>query len=524
MPRHFIDELDDTLLFERGESFGGGMDGFTRAALLAPDQWQYGENLVVRENLEAGTRPGADTLGASLGTIIQGLHFFSTPAYTQLIAGSGAVMYVRPTGEDWASSAGYTPADAASRLAFAQGVDLALVSDGSAALATWDGTSWTVCGTGDTDPPAGATCLTWHTGRMFAAGFVGGTAGKEDDAIWVSNRLAFGDGQWNKTTRQFRVGGGEGDPIRAIASMQSYNLAVLKENSVWLVYTDPASEPDDFSADQASEAVSYGVGCVGRRAWCTYGNDLLFLARDGVRSLQRMVAAAGQYQLAAPISQPLQPWIDRINWSYAHTTAAVKYRELALFAVPLDNALTPNTVLVWNGRLGRWTGVWTGWTPAAWCVTRFSGASRLVHGDASGRVRQWKDTDDAEADATYTEDGAGIPTKLWTRGLMFAEPVNYKSAYHSELRFAQANALLTVTLMGDDAELKAWTADATGQGQTLPVDLPFDLDNPSATAARRGLRGLPKFNEAHLRIESTAGWWRLRNWTLSAFLKTLANQ
>jgi len=525
MPRHFIDEIDDTLVFERSESFGGGMDGFLRAALLAPDQWQYGENLILADNLEAGTRAGVTTLGSSLGAAIQGLLFFSTPSITHLVAASSGKLFYRGPVGAWTETTGYTPADPTIPIAAAQGMDQALFSDASGALAIWNGTAWSICTTGATDPPTGPTCLCWHGGRMFAGGFSGsGGAGKEDDAIWVSNRLSFGNGQWDQTTRQFRVGAGEGDPIRAIASMQAFNLAVLKENSVWIVNADPAYEAADFSADQPSESVSYGVGCVGRRAWCNYGNDLLFLARDGVRSLQRMVAAAGQYQLAAPISQPIQPLIDRINWAYASKVAAVKYRELALFAVPLDNALTPNTVLVWHGRLGRWIGIWTGLTPTAWAVTRYAGVSELIHGDASGRVRMWKDGDDPEADATYLDDATGIASKLWTRSMLFGEPINYKTAYHAEVRLSAANALMNITLMGDDAELKTWSVNAQPTGAGLPLNLPFDLATTQPAAERRGLRGLLPFNEVYLRLESTSGWWRARNFTLSAFLNTLANQ
>lgn len=526
MPRHFIDELDDQLAFERSESFGGGMDQFTRAALLAPDQWQFGQNLLVWENFEAGTRYGADLLGGNLAAAIQGLLFITTPAVDQLVAGAKKKLYARAAAGAWAELAGYQLSDDAAPFAAAQGVDKALFSDGAAALAILDPSTntWTICGTGDNDPPTGATVLCWHTGRMFAAGFAGGTPSKENDAIWVSNRLAYGTGQWNKITRQFRVGGGEGDPIRALASMQSFNLCVLKQNSVWIVSTDPTQEPDGFSANQPVEALSYGVGCVGRRAWCNYGNDLLFLARDGVRSVQRMISASGQYQLAAPLSQPMQPWIDRINWAYAHTTCAVKYKELALFAVPIDNALSPNTVLVWHGRLGKWIGVWTGWTPNCFAVSRFNGVPQLVFGDSAGAVKGWKDSQDPTADTTYTEDGAAIASKLWTRSMLFGEPVNYKNAYHAEVRLSTANALLDVTLVADDAELKTWSVDARQTGVGLPVDLPFDLASNQPTVARQGLRSLPQWNEAYLRLESDSGWWRVRNFTLSAFLKALANQ
>lgn len=452
----------------------------------------------------------------------QGLIYFDTPANEQLISAAQRQMF-KWEGESWARMAGPNElilTDAAAIFEAAQGIDKVLFTDGTQQMQTWDGANWSLpLGNTPNDPPVGCTTLCWHTGRMFASGHA-----SKPDTIWVSARLAYGAGSWNAVQRSFRVGGGEGDPIHSLASLQGFTLGVLKENSIALCVTDPRLEPGDFSTQQAVESVSYGIGCVGRKAWCVYGNDLLFMARDGVRSLQRMQAAAGQYQLSAPMSEPLQPFIDRINWTYANKICAKKYKELALFAVPLDDSTVNNTVLVWNGRLGCWAGLWTGWTPAAWEITRFNGVVRLVFGDDNGAVRQWKDFADKTDDATYTEDGAAIPTKLWTRSMLFGEPINDKDGYHSEVRFSTSNALVNVTAVGDGADLREWTHDLRQTGVSLPVDLPFDLVTPGAVTGRRGLRGAKPFNEAYLKIESAAGWWALRNVTLSAYLNMLRNQ
>lgn len=527
MPRHFIDEIDDQLVYERMESFGGGMDAFMRPTLLPANTYVYAENIIIPENLDPRTRPGADSLGTGRGGRIQGLIYFDTAATEQLLAGAATKIYAWG-GSSWVEATGWTLTDGDLNFAAAQGVDKVLFSDGTQQMRTWDGANWSA-GLGSTpgDPPVGATILCWHGGRMFAAGFSGSVAGKENDAIWVSSRLAYGSGNWDSISRQFRVGGGEGDPIKALASMQNFNLAVLKENSVWVVNSDPTQEPANFSASLAGDRLSDGIGVSGRDAWCRYGNDLLFFSRGGrgIYSLQRMMAAAGQYELSSPLSRPIQPYIDRINWNFAHLITAKKYKELALFSVPLDSSTVPNTVLVWNGRLGNWTGIWTGWTANSFEVTRFNGVNRLVYGDNAGLVRQWKDFSDSLDDATYTEDGAAIPTKFWTRSTLFNEPINNKNAYHAELRFSVSNALINVTAVADTADLKLWTVDARQSGVDLPIaELPFDLADPSTVTRRRGLRGTKPFNEAYLKIESTSGWWQLRNVSLSAFVNMLANR
>ena len=517
MPYQFSDALDDELLYERVETFGSGMDGFTRATLLAADASQYLENVLISDNLVARTRPGADTLSAAPnGAAVIGISYFDTPDYQQLIACSGGKLYAYEGGA-WAELAGFSGLDAYEA---AQGVDKLLISDGTAHCRSFDGVTFTDLGntTGSTtsDPPVGTTILCWHAGRMFAAGAALGR-----DTIYASFLLEFGSGKWNHTNFSMRVGGGEGEAIVALVSLQNYYLAVLKDSSVYLVNTDPTAAN---AAAWAVQKVSGGVGCVGKKAWCLYANDLLFMARDGVRSLKRMQAAAGQFDISPPLSQPLQPWIERINWAYGSTIAAVSFRELCFFAVPIDSATTPDTVLVYNARLQCWLGVWTNWAPGCWAVSRFNAIQALNFGEAGGLVRKWKYGADAADDATYLDDGAAIPTKVWTRGFLFGEPVNDKDGYHAEARFSASNALVNFTLLADAAELRTWSVDLRQEGVGLPVDLPFDLADPTAQVARRGLRGLRAWNEAYLKIESTAGWWVLRNVSVSAYLNMLKNE
>lgn len=530
MPRFYIDELDEAPTYERCESFGGGMDGFTRSTLLPPDAYAYGLNTYVPDGMEVGTRPGADLLGTVRAGKIQGVIYFDTASYEQLIAGA-AGKYWSWNGSAWTELAGYTLTDSDVNFSAAQGVESVLFTDGTNQMQSWNGAAWSgALGSGDTDPPVGATILLWHAGRMWAAGFGGATAGKEDDALWGSNLLAYGAGNWSKTDRNIRIGGGEGDPIMGLASLASsfdkgYTMAVLKRNSIWLVNTDPTATFTSFSASIGPERVSGGVGTVGKRSFCVDGNDLIYVSPDRtIRSLARMASAQGQYEISAPLSLPIQPLMRRVNWDYAHLIACVKYGEMILVSVPLDSATTPDTVFAWNARLRKWVGIWTGWTANSFAVTFFNGVAGLAIGENGGNVNEWKDRDDDTDDDTYKDNGVDIPTTLNMRSFLFGEPLNDKDCYHAETRFSTSNGIVNVTLVADANELKTWQVDARQSGPTLEIDLDFDLQSDGNRPFRKGLRGLTAFNECYLKLESTAGWWRLRNASMSAFVNTLRNQ
>ncbi|HEV2455103.1 MAG TPA: hypothetical protein VGY98_12635, partial [Verrucomicrobiae bacterium] len=460
-PIFTIDGTDDDLQFEQVIDFSGGEDEYRRSTLIAQNQCQKLINVIVRDNYEAWTRPGADAFCPQIAgnAAVKTLAYFDTPQNKFLLAISNGVLRAcAGQNQSWQSSfnggAKYTAANTNTQVEIEQGVDTVLISDGVNALAILDGSlNLTTCTTGASDPPAGATILCWHTGRMFAAGFSGiGGGAIPRDTIAVSNLLAFGNGQWNLTTRSFRVGDGDGDPIVALYSMQDSNLAVFKANSIWLVNTPASADAAGFSATTDVESVAFGVGCVGKRALCGVANDIFFMAQDGVRSLQRMQAAAGQWQLSAPISQPVQKYIEQINPAAQSGIVATSYKEFVFFAVPLGTSTINNAVLVYNSRLGAWLGCWQNWTPAAWTISRFNGVPQLLFGDSNGYVNYWKDTASNTDPATYTDNGQNIATTIWTRSFQFLQAVNDKFPYNCLLRFTAGNAVVSLSAVADLAQ------------------------------------------------------------------------
>jgi len=529
-PFYGIDGLDDDIQFERMESFAGGEDDYRRSTLLDPDQCQKLVNIIVRDNYEAWTRPGADPMAAATGATplgtgaINSLTYFDTPANKFLLAAiNGALKSCQGPGQPWTAT-GFTTNTPGNALEMEQGIDSLLLSDGENAMSILDqNLTLTACSNDpNVDPPVGAKILRFATGRMFAAGFAGSVAGKERDAVWVSNRLAFGSGQWNGTTRSFRVGAGDGDPVTAICPMQGSMLAVFKANSVWLVNADPTAEPTNFSASTVVDSVGFSVGCVGKWAATGFQNDVFFMAQDGVRTIQRMQSAVGQWQLTSPISQPVQQYINRINPAYWQSIAATTYKEFVLFAVPLDSSTVNNAVLVYNTRLAKWLGCWTGWTPTRFASPRFGGVVQLAFGDSIGHGNLWTDAADTSNPATYLDNGQNIPSTIWTRSFQFGQPANTKTAYNCTLRFTAGNAAATVTAVMDLAQTASFNAAFSVSGDKLGVGrLPFQLASVKPVKVQNSLRSLPKFQELYLQIATTSGWIKLRNVTVTAFVNAL---
>ena len=536
------DQLDDPLLTDGVTDFSGGQNSFIRSTLIPANAYQKGVNAIVRDNYEFRTRPGADAITGNpaipgntpppANSTCMGLYYYDTPDFEQLVCasstGGGTLTISVYQGGAWATNA-YTPAN--SRLAMEQGIDQLMVSDTQNPIVIYDGTNFTPAITGagvvgNNDPPLGASILTFHQGCMFASGIPPINQSNQyertaifADTVMVSNSLAIGAGQWNNTTRSFRVGDGDGQAVVAMASIQDQVLCCFKSDSIWLVNTLDTSNTFNFSADQVTASLSQGIGIVGRDAWCAYGNDLLFMAQDGIRSVQRMQAAAGQWQLSAPLSLPIQDVIQTINWAYAYGIVAQKYQEFAFFFVPTGASTVNNTVIVYNGRLNVFVGTFTNWNGTEVTVSRFSAVNRLVFGDTSGNVNMWKDYADPTTDQTYMDNGVGYPTTLWTRSFQHNDFNLGKQPDHVTLRFTAGNATITATLVCDLEDQNSWTVAPAPTGAILGVTtiLPFLLSSVKPSVWKKSVRTAPPANEAYIVLSSPAGWWWSRQIMLDAF-------
>jgi hypothetical protein len=111
--------------FDRVRNFGGGADGYRPASELDPNQSQVLENVIIRDNYEARTRPGADALdpnfAAGVPGPVQGLFYYDRPAGKNLVLAEGGSLY-QWNGAAWGAALAFGLHDAVVRPAFAQGV------------------------------------------------------------------------------------------------------------------------------------------------------------------------------------------------------------------------------------------------------------------------------------------------------------------------------------------------------------------------------------------------------------------
>jgi len=432
-------------------------------------------------------------------------------------------------GANWTNIGGY-PFGANSISDMAQGNNKLYASDATGQWFYYDGAAWSaglgvVVGLAGS-PPVGASILCWHTDRMFAAG----TIGAIDDVIYASNLGDAGAGAWNHTLFSFRIGRGEGQPIKALCSVKGWWLAAGKEHSIFLVNADPTAAS---AAEWEVKRLAGSVGVVGKRAMASAGDTFFVVAPD--RSLREIVANANPdtpWETLPPLSESAQGFFNRINWAQASKIALHKYGRWLMMACPIDAAADNNAVLVWDlryrvpGPTGDTTfpaflGLWTGWTPTAFETTRFGVVGeRFVVGDTVGKVNQWKETNDEGLDATYQDNGVDIPTTIRTQSWDYGQRRNWKDGESIEVECIDSRAEATIDAVFDGVSRRTWEETLEEQGPTLPVVLPFVLGSGGPQVITKSIDGLQEFKEMYVEVTSDAGRVELRRVEASAFLNT----
>lgn len=227
------------------------------------------------------------------------------------------------------------------------------------------------------------------------------------------------------TLQPFRVNQGADDAITSITKYGKTTLVVGKERSVYVVRNVYGDLSEIILDEFSSEYGIAGPDCV-----VEVGSDLWFLAPGrGIVSIRQ----TEQNEILGntePISKPITPIIDKIDWRRAKYSLAATYDSYVYFVVPVSACGDATWyMLVYDTQLGSWVSVdWAPWLEdaVAFLPLVFAGQQRLGILNSNGYVVM---LDDGHCDDYM--DGQ-VPSKrpvqsiIRTRGYVGSQP-GYKS-------------------------------------------------------------------------------------------------
>jgi hypothetical protein len=205
------------------------------------------------------------------------------------------------------------------------------------------------------------------------------------------------------------------------------SMIVLNRNSIHLIRGTKGS-----LADTTVNELTREIGCLARKSAISQGNNVFFLSDNGIYGL----AFQDEYNLRGverPLSEKIQPYIDRINKTLAPKSVATYFNNRYYIAVPLDSskgandARGNNTVLIFNMLNQGWESIDT-YGEGDFFVDNFvigqdEDRNNLYIINSQGGLHLCDDTDEARDVYSLNVIGdssqAGIAYQLTTRGYGF---------------------------------------------------------------------------------------------------------
>jgi hypothetical protein len=172
---------------------------------------------------------------------------------------------------------------------------------------------------------------------------------------------------------QFRFSPGTADYLVGILGFADDKVVIFNRNSIHLVTLAGAN------ADSASsQLLTSEVGLIARKSVQQIGDQIVFLSDNGVygASFQDLYNLRGN---SVPMSKPIEKTIARINKDYADKAVSAYFGNRYYLAVPLDDSVTNNAIIIFNFLNGQWESVDTVDSPT-WEVTNL-----IVAGNGSAR-------------------------------------------------------------------------------------------------------------------------------------------
>ena len=148
-----------------------------------------------------------------------------------------------------------------------------------------------------------------------------------------------------------KITGGSSDFIVGLEPFTENNLIVFARRSIHQV-----SGVSGSLADIQVNVVTPDLGCSARRSIVQIANKIFFLSDQGVFGLE-FLDRYNLRGLEVPLSESIQPYIDRINQDHVDKSTGVYFDNRYFLAIPIDGSFENNIILVYNTINGGWESI-----------------------------------------------------------------------------------------------------------------------------------------------------------------------
>jgi hypothetical protein len=292
---------------------------------------------------------------------------------------------------------------------------------------------------------------------------------------------------FDRTTQVYNITVGA---ERAVIGLRDIGLICLGADAVYGI--NPTIAP--VATDKPEKILD--IGCVAGNTACLVGDDVYFLASDGVRGVFRSQQDKLTMGNTFPISYQLKDEFESINWTQILKACAVWFDNKYFLSLPVDSSLYNNEVWVYYPALKSWM-VITDWNVSSWATITINGEERLYATDSTDGLvyRAWYG---------YSNNGTAITSTMDCREEDCGQPLIYKNGGELEIEGEVAGSgnsfSVSVAIDGRDYQSLGSVSLTSGTAPVLPVVLPFTLVDSFVVRKKFHLDDLGKWRTMQIQI------------------------
>jgi|GEM_PF-2789315 len=204
------------------------------------------------------------------------------------------------------------------------------------------------------------------------------------DNVAASDVLAFTN--YDPVANEFSINTGNSDFLVATFPFGTNTLVAFKNKSILAL-----NNVEGSLLDVTTTEVTRQVGLVGINAVASIGPDLAYVSYGNINLLTLTSTNNALQHKTLPLSARIRKLMRRVNWEVGGKISLGYWNNKLYVALPLDNSVFCNTVIVYNFVTEQWFGEWAfnddmNMCIQGWQVVDYLGLQRLHAITEDGRI------------------------------------------------------------------------------------------------------------------------------------------
>jgi hypothetical protein len=299
------------------------------------------------------------------------------------------------------------------------------------------------------------------------------------DEVAASDVLAFTD--YDPLANELHINTGGSDYLVATFPFGQDSLIAFKNKSILLIQNIQGALSNSITGVPIATVteITRQVGLVGINGVTSIGPDLAYVSNQNINLLTLTSTNNSLQHKTLPLSTRIRTIMSRVNWKVGYKISIGYWSNKLYVALPVDNSLVCNAVVVYNFTTENWFGEWSfdstlNMCIQSWQVIDYLGLQRMHAVTEDGRIFVTDEGQNDISGATVAE----ISTQLVTRAYDTSNVNHFQRRAFVDLATNRPEVSVSAFTEGASEESVILTDQTYSRSETWKfADSAYDLTN-----------------------------------------------